>query len=48
MWKSTATYAVAASNGEGAICLTVPHAGRPVMFFVTLFHFAPPSRVFHS
>ena len=39
-------YAVPPSKCDGSIFDTTPHAGSPVMFFETSFHFAPPSRVF--
>src|SRR6516225_4905673 len=45
---STATYAVPASKCDGSIFDTTPHDGIPVMFLVTSFHFAPPSREFQS
>ena len=43
-------YAVPASNVDGQICVNVPHAGRPVMFFVTSIQLplAPPSFVYQS
>ena len=43
---STATYAVPASKCDGSIFDTTPHDGSPATFFVTSFHFAPPSRVY--
>src|SRR5262245_46152203 len=45
---STATYAVLPSKCDGSIFDTTPHAGIPVMFALTSFHFAPPSREFHT
>ena len=33
---------------DGQICVNVPHGARSLKFAVTSFHFAPPSRVFHS
>src|SRR5215467_13515031 len=38
-------YAVPASWRDGSMLLTVPHGGRPGMFFVTFVQFLPPSRV---
>src|SRR4051812_47721400 len=38
-------YAVPASNRDGSTLLIVPHGGRFGMFFVTLVHVLPPSRV---
>src|SRR6476660_5861053 len=43
--KSTVTYAVPPSNRDGSMLLTVPHAGSPVRFAVTLLHCDPPFRV---
>ena len=43
---STATYAVPPLKCDGSIFDTTPHAGMPVMFFDTSFHFAPPSFVY--
>ena len=40
---STAMYAVLPSKCDGSIFDTMPHAGMPVMFFVTSFHRPPPS-----
>src|SRR5258705_13760154 len=40
-----ATYAVAVSWREGSMLPTVPHGGRLGMFFVTLVHVFPASRV---
>ena len=47
-WKSTATYAVAGSKCDGSIIRIVPHAGSPVMFFVTSVHCPPPVFVYQS
>src|SRR5947208_17100869 len=44
-WKSTDTYAVPASKCDGSMFSTVPHGGRFGMFFVTLVHVLPASRV---
>ena len=45
---STATYAVPPLKCDGSIFETTPHAGMPVTFFDTSFHFAPPSFVYQS
>src|SRR3989442_12648572 len=45
---STATYAVLPSKCDASIFDTTPHAGIPVMFLLTSFHFAPPSREYHT
>ncbi len=44
--ESTATYAVPALKCDGSIFEIMPHAGIPVMFFDTSFHFSPPSLVY--
>src|SRR5262245_33351370 len=41
-------YAVLPSKWDGSIFDTTPHAGMPVMFLLTSFHFAPPSRAYHT
>src|SRR6476660_391668 len=45
---STATYAMTQLKCEGSIFDTTPHAGMPVTFLDTSFHFAPPSRVYQT
>src|SRR5262245_40955685 len=47
-WASTARYAVLPSKCDGSIFDTTPHAGIPVMFLLTSFHFPPPSREYHT
>jgi hypothetical protein len=42
---STTTYAVAGSNGDGSIMLTVAHSGIPGIFDVTFVQLRPASRV---
>src|SRR6266852_7055064 len=45
---SPATYAVPPLKCDGSIFEMTPHAGMPVTFFDTSFHFAPPSFVYQS
>ncbi len=45
---SNATYAVPGSKFDGEICVTVPSAVMPVMFFVTSVQFVPPFFVYQS
>src|SRR5215813_1873432 len=45
---STARYAVPPLKCDGSIFEMTAHAGRPVMFFDTSFHFAPPSFVYQT
>src|ERR1051326_4481747 len=47
-WKSTATYAVPASNVDGQICAKVPHGGRSLKFLLTSFQCSPLSFVYQS